>query len=63
MLLRLSKFNIYEDEDKVMIVKSLLINPGYYLVSEYIEFHDFYNLVAEIEDKTHLSLYKEMLHD
>jgi len=52
------KFNIYENDGNIMITKSLLINSGYYPVSEYEEFYDFYKQVVEIENKTHLSLYK-----
>ena len=57
------KFNIYEIDGKIMIIKSLLENSGYYPVLEYAEFYDFYKRVSEIENKTHLSLYKEALHD
>lgn len=52
------KFNIYEIDKKIMIVKSVLFNAGYYPVSEYSEFHDFYQKVIDIENKTHISLYK-----
>ena len=52
------KFNIYEIDKKIMIVKSVLFNAGYYPVSEYSEFYDFYKQVIDIESKTHLSLYK-----
>ncbi len=52
------KFNIYENDYNITIIKSLLINSGYYPISEYAEFYDFYKRVVEIEKKTHLSLYK-----
>lgn len=56
-------FNIFENEGKIMVIKSLLINAGNYSVSEYSEFYDYYNQVVGIENKTHLSLYKEALYD
>jgi hypothetical protein len=51
-------FNIYENDDNITIIKSLLINSGYYPVSEYAEFYDFYKQVVEMENKTHVSLFK-----
>jgi hypothetical protein len=52
------KFKIYENDETVMVIKSLLINPGFYPITEYDNFYDFYKQVVEIENKTHLSLYK-----
>lgn len=57
------EFNIYENEEEVMVVKSLLINAGTYPTSEYSEFYNFYEQVTETENKIHLSLYKEIPHD
>ncbi len=52
------KFNIYDKDDKVFVIKSLLINSGNYPISEYEAFYDFFNRVVEIENRTHLSLSK-----
>jgi hypothetical protein len=52
------KYNIYVNVDNIMIIKSLLINSGYYPLSEYKEFYSFYNQIVEIENKTNISLYK-----
>lgn len=51
-------FNIYENDKNVMVAKSLLFHSGYYPVSEYEEFYHFCHQVSEIENKTHLSLFK-----
>jgi len=52
------KFNIYESEGHIMVIKSLLIFSGLYAISEYEEFYDFYKKVSEIENKTNISLYR-----
>lgn len=52
------KFNIYEKGENITVIKSLLINPGHYPISEYEEFYNFYKQVLEIENKTHLSFFK-----
>ena len=51
-------FNIYEEDDKIMVVKRVLIKAGTYPLSEYSDFYDFYNSILDIENKTHLSLSK-----
>ncbi len=50
--------HIYEDEGNITIIKSLLVNVGYYSLSEYKDFYDFYSQIIGIENKTHLSLSK-----
>jgi hypothetical protein len=55
--------NIHEDDDKVMVTKSLILYAGMYPVAEYAQFYDFYNSIVEIENKTHLSLSKYDEHD
>jgi hypothetical protein len=48
--------NIYENEGNVITIKSLLINAGYYPVSEYEDFYNFYYRIVESENKIHISL-------
>lgn len=52
------KFNIYEKPGELIVIKSLLINPGYYPISEYECFYDFCKQVIEIENNTNLLLFK-----
>lgn len=52
------EFKIYEDSGNVITVKRLLINSGFYPISEYEEFYDFYTQILDIENKTHISLHK-----
>lgn len=52
------KFNILESDENITVIKSLLLFSGFYPISEYEEFYNFYKQVSEIENKTHVSLYK-----
>jgi hypothetical protein len=52
------KFDIYENQGKILVIKSLLINAGNYPISEYEDFYSFYMQIVEEENKTHLSLNK-----
>jgi len=50
--------NIYKDSDKIIAIKSLLLNAGYYPISEYEDFYNFYIKIAESENKTYITLSK-----
>ncbi len=52
------KLDIYKNTDSIITIKSLLINAGYYPISEYEEFYNFYYQIAESENKTHITLSK-----
>ncbi len=52
------RYNIYDISDRVVVIKSVLIHAGYYCISEYNDFYNFYNDIFEKENKTYLSLYK-----
>lgn len=57
------EFHVYEKEGKIKLIKSILLQAGDYSVSEYSDFYDFYAQVMTLENKTHVSLYKDSLHD
>ena len=52
------KLQVYQNTGNIMVVKSLLIHSGYYPVSEYEKFYNFYNQILGIENKTLISFYK-----
>ena len=52
------KFDVILDEKKVVVTKSLLINPGSYPISEYEDFYNFWQEIVENEQKTNISFYK-----
>lgn len=52
------QYTIEENTDKILIIKSLLINSGLYLLSEYEAFYTFCKEIDEMEKKIQLSLYK-----
>ena len=52
------KLESFTTDDKIMIVKSLMINSGSYPVAEYSGFYHFYHQVVDIENQLHLSFYK-----
>lgn len=50
--------NVFKSSNRIVTIKSLLINAGYYPVSEYGDFYNFYSQIVESEGKTHISLSK-----
>lgn len=52
------KFDILEKEHEIIVIKSLLINSGYYPISEYKDFYGFYENIVGVEDKKQLLLNK-----
>jgi hypothetical protein len=52
------KFDIYENQGKILVIKSLLICAGNYPITEYEDFYSFYKQIVEGENKTHISLNK-----
>jgi hypothetical protein len=52
------KIDTYENAGNIITIKSLLINAGYYPISEYEEFYNFYHQIVESENKTYISLFK-----
>jgi hypothetical protein len=48
----------YKSSNRIIIIRSLLINAGYYPISEYKDFYDFYYQIVESENKTHITLSK-----
>ncbi len=52
------RYNIREEDGKVIATKEVLINSGFYAVSEYHDFYSFYNQVVEFDNKTVIILYK-----
>ena len=54
------RYDVSEYQGKLRVIKSLLINPGYYLISEYEDFFNFYKQINEEENKTLLSLHEKM---
>lgn len=52
------RFNGFENEGKLVVIKSLLINSGYYSISDYGEFYNFYSQIIGIENKTNFSFKK-----
>lgn len=51
-------FNVFEENGKLVVVKSLLVFAGNYPVSEYEDFYRFYDQIAATENKTHFSFNK-----
>lgn len=51
-------FNVFEENGKLVVVKSLLVFAGNYPVSEYEDFYRFYDQITATENKTHFSFYK-----
>lgn len=49
---------VYKNSNRIITIKSLLINAGYYPISEYEDFYDFYHQIVESENKTHMTLSK-----
>ncbi len=52
------KVNISMKNKKVRMVKSLLINSGFYPISEYNDFYNFYNRIIDLENNFYFSFYK-----
>ncbi|HEY9113108.1 MAG TPA: DUF3857 domain-containing protein [Bacteroidales bacterium] len=46
------------NEESVQVVKSILIKPGFYPISEYAEFYKFYNEIKELENMTCITFFK-----
>lgn len=53
------KFNIHENEGQIIVIKSLLINSGFYPISEYKDFYSFYENISGVENKKQLILNKQ----
>lgn len=51
-------FKVFEENGKLVVVKSLLVFAGNYPVSEYEDFYRFYDQIAATENKTHFSFNK-----
>jgi hypothetical protein len=52
------KVEAYKSSNSIITIKNLLINAGYYPISEYEDFYSFYNQIVESENKTHITLSK-----
>lgn len=52
------KLEAYKSSNSIITIKKLLIKAGYYPISEYDDFYNFYYQVVESENKTHISLSK-----
>lgn len=52
------KLEIYKNANNVIVQKNLLINAGYYDITEYKSFYNFYNQIVESENKTYITLSK-----
>lgn len=52
------KLEAYKSSSSIITIKNLLINAGYYPISEYEDFYDFYHQIFESENKTHITLSK-----
>ena len=52
------KFDVEITADSIIAIKYLLINAGYYPVSEYEDFYNFYHQIIESENRTHITLSK-----
>jgi hypothetical protein len=53
------KFEMHTESDKIIVIKSLLINSGYYQVSEYANFYSFYKKIWENENKIQISFHNQ----
>ena len=50
---------VYKNSNSsIFTIKSLLINAGYYPISEYEDFYHFYYQIIESENKTYITLSK-----
>jgi len=49
---------VYKYSNSIITIKKLLINAGYYPISEYEDFYDFYYQIVESENKTYITLSK-----
>ena len=51
-------FDVYEEDGKLIVVKSMMVYAGKYPVSEYEDFYRFYDQIVATETKTHFSFIK-----
>jgi hypothetical protein len=51
-------FEVYEEDGKLIVIKSMLVYAGKYPVSEYEDFYRFYDQIVATETKTHFSFIK-----
>lgn len=47
----------YKQKEQMVVIKSLLINTGFYPLSEYEDFYNFFQRIDKIENKTPLSFF------
>jgi hypothetical protein len=52
-------FKVYKEKNNIVVSKKLLINSGYYPVSDYEEFYSFYEQIVKSENKLWLSLFQK----
>jgi hypothetical protein len=52
------KFDVYEEDGKLIVIKSMMVYAGKYPVSEYEDFYRFYDQIVATETKTHFSFIK-----
>jgi len=52
------KLGAYKSSNSIITIKSVLIKAGYYPISQYEDFYNFYYQIIESENKTHITLSK-----
>lgn len=52
------KLEAYKSSNSIISIKHLIINAGYYPISEYENFYDFYYQIVESENKIYITLNK-----
>ncbi len=52
------KLDVSKSSDYIITIKRVLIHTGYYPISEYEDFYNFYYQIIESENKTHIILSK-----